>query len=136
MDKDGNLDPILLGLIHDIHELPSGAMIIGTDGAGIALFDKTSHKITWRQPELSPNDPDEYAALNRSVKNILVDSKKRIWISTARGINQFDEDQKHFHYTYPTPKALQLKKITPLLLWQRINPAILWAAHLGRLVYI
>lgn len=136
VDKDGNLDPLFLGLLQDIHELPSGAMIIGTDGAGIALFDKNSHKITWRQPEISPADSDEHAALNRSVKNILVDSKKRIWISTARGINQFDEAQKSFSLYVPNPNSPATKEDNAIITMAEDNAGNIVGGTFGGGLYI
>ncbi len=101
--KNG-LDPIFLGLLQDIHELPTGELIIGTDGAGVVIFDKHTHQVTWRQPEILPGDNDEYALLSRAVKHILVDSQKRVWISTDRGINQFDPVTKTFTLHVPNPK--------------------------------
>ncbi|HMW49503.1 MAG TPA: two-component regulator propeller domain-containing protein, partial [Cellvibrionaceae bacterium] len=133
---DGSLDPLFLGLLQDIHELPNGEMIIGTDGAGIALFDKHSHKITWRQPPLSQADPDEYAALNYSVKNILVDSQQRIWISTARGINQFDPVSKRFDLYVPNPKSPTTKEDNAIIVMREDKAGNILGGTFGGGLYI
>lgn len=108
--QDGSLDPLFLGQLQDIHELPNGQMIIGTDGAGIALFDKHTRQITWRQPDITPTETDEFAVLNRAVRTILVDSQQRIWISTARGLNQFDPVSKSLSLYVPNPNSPATKE--------------------------
>ncbi|HMY39904.1 MAG TPA: two-component regulator propeller domain-containing protein, partial [Marinagarivorans sp.] len=102
----------------------------------IALFDKHSHKITWRQPPLSQADPDEYAALNYSVKNILVDSQQRIWISTARGINQFDPVSKRFDLYVPNPKSPTTKEDNAIIVMREDKAGNILGGTFGGGLYI
>jgi len=69
---------------------------IGTDGAGLDLYDPITGKFEYYQSDLS----DPYSISNDYVISLCVDSKKRLWAGTYQGgLNKFNESTGHFdHY--------------------------------------
>jgi ligand-binding sensor domain-containing protein/HPt (histidine-containing phosphotransfer) domain-containing protein len=100
--QDGSVDSFFLNPLNDIDELPSGDLIIGGESAGAAIFDKKTRKTLWRQAD--SDAPEATDVLNKAILKILVDSRKRIWITSARGINLFDATTKQFLLFIPDPE--------------------------------
>ncbi|MCR8666187.1 response regulator [Aestuariibaculum sp. M13] len=123
MDKDGNMwigtstglnyvnpqgEPIKLlrkitggeGLSHDrigaLAERSDKRIWIGTDGAGLDLFDPETRQFKYFRHD--PNNPNSIS--NNYIISLLEDSKKRLWVGTYQGgLNKMDPDTgicKHY----------------------------------------
>ena len=102
--ENGNIDEFFLSALQDIKELPSGDLLIGGDGAGLAIFDKKTFTISWRQIDSQVEPQSAAKILERTIQKILVDSQQNIWVANNKGLNLFDFASKQFTLFVPNPQ--------------------------------
>jgi ligand-binding sensor domain-containing protein/signal transduction histidine kinase/DNA-binding response OmpR family regulator len=85
--------PILFA-IRAIHEDKFNNLWIGTEGGGLLLFDRKTHKIT--------RYIDSDGLPSNSILNILEDQAGELWCSTYNGLSKFNSRQKKFKNYYAT----------------------------------
>ncbi|MEY4590392.1 MAG: hypothetical protein RL497_2468, partial [Pseudomonadota bacterium] len=133
--KDGTLDPFFLSPLQDIAELPTGEMLIGGDGAGLAVFDKNSFNIQWRQINNQEQPQAPTAIAERTIQRILVDTQKRIWVANNKGLNLFDFPSKSFSLFIPNPENPTSKADNALIAMAEDKTGNILGGTLGKGLY-
>lgn len=113
--QSGQLDPVLLGPLNDIEQLPTGELITGGEKSGIVIFDQSSLQIIWRQIDNQNNPSSADAQLDRTVQKILLDSSEQVWISTNRGLNHLDLTTRTITLYIPDPLQPHSKEANTLI---------------------
>lgn len=80
-------------LVRSIYEDSKGNLWLGTEGAGLILFDRTKNKITLRHTTDS-------GLCSNSVLNILEDNTGNLWLSTLNGLSKYNITSKTFKNYY------------------------------------
>lgn len=112
---EGKLDPYFLSPLQDLKELPSGDFIVGGDGVGVAIFDKKTLAVRWRQIQAQQEPDSAVSKSERTVQKILIDTKSRIWITNNLGLNLFDLDTKKFTLFIPSPETPNSKDYNSII---------------------
>ncbi len=96
-------DGLLNSYVDGFSQSHNGAMYIAT-AAGLNIYDGYTFK------EIPEHPKDPYSLKGLIIKDVLVDSKKRVWISTlAHGISYYDIDEKRLYHV--TVKGFPKDKI-------------------------
>jgi signal transduction histidine kinase/ligand-binding sensor domain-containing protein/AraC-like DNA-binding protein/CheY-like chemotaxis protein len=93
-------------LVTDLKILPSGRLMVATDGGGLNIVDLNTHKIEVYKSD--PNDP--YSLSNNSVYKIFIDRYDALWIGNYIGginyYNKFDWKFKAIRHELNNPASL------------------------------
>ena len=75
-------------LIWDITEDDNVNLWVGTTGNGLNFYDKTTEKFT----RVKHDDFDKLSIVDNTIRTLFADSKNRLWIGIAKGIDMFRLD--------------------------------------------
>lgn len=129
-------DPIFLGALQSIKELPSGELMVGGDGSGLAIFDKKTFEIHWKQVDTQREPESATAVSNRTIQRLLIDSQNRIWIANNLGLNLFDYVAKTFSLYIPNPENPGSKVDNALLTLAEDSSGNILGGTLGKGLYV
>ncbi|HEY6530182.1 MAG TPA: two-component regulator propeller domain-containing protein [Cellvibrionaceae bacterium] len=133
--KDGQTDAYFLGPLQDIDELPSGDLIVGGDGAGLAIFDKKSMRIQWKQSDADEKMPSAMVA-DRTIQKIFVGANQSVWVANNKGLNLFDAATKSFSLFIPNPDNPASKVDNAFLTLAEDKAGNILGGTLGKGLYI
>jgi signal transduction histidine kinase/ligand-binding sensor domain-containing protein/DNA-binding response OmpR family regulator len=92
-------------IVRSIVEDKAGNLWVGSEGGGLALFDRVQNKITARYTTAE-------GLCNNAVLNILEDQQGNLWMSTFNGISRFNIATKTFK-NYYQGDGLQSNQFNP-----------------------
>lgn len=134
--EDGRTDEFFLSALQDIKELPSGELIAGGDGAGLAIFDKKTFRISWRQTDSQVEPQSAPMILERTIQKILVDSRQNIWVANNKGLNLFDLATKQFSLFVPNPDNPSSKADNALVALAEDRAGRILGGTIGKGLYV
>lgn len=118
------------GITSDTH----GKFWIATNGNGFFSMIKKGEKLVFDK-HYKHNPADTNSLSNDFVKNIFVDSKGKIWLSTwGNGFDIFDEKQqtfRHYQFDEENKKSMNQNYVYEII---EDNQGIIWIASLGGLI--
>lgn len=129
---DGIDDVYYTQPFQDIDETPSGHLIAGGEGYGLALINRNSYRI--RPYRADPSNPQSLA--DDAFQRVLIDSKERIWVTTSRGLNLFNPGTNQFKLYVPFPENAGSKVHNSLISIMEDNEGQIWGGTLGQGLYV
>jgi len=133
---DGHTDEFFLSALQDIKELPSGDLILGGDGAGLAIFDKKTFAIRWRQTDSQADAQSAPMILERTIQKLLIDSRNNIWVANNKGLNLFDAAAKTFQLFVPNPDNPSSKADNALVALAEDSAGRILGGTIGKGLYV